>query len=239
MSAAPEGATREVHQQLDPGRSTFIFVCGKKGYGKSQLGKAYFDSYPFDRLVIDPTHDFDAGDDAEVLTDPLPSRWPPPINDKRQTFIYRPDPGSPTYSDDLDRAVGLAFYHKRCLLFVDEIHELTQAGKTRPHFRRVLHQGRHAKLSLIMCGPRPKDIDPLCISQADFVYIFRLPHPLDRERVAQVCGLDPRTFDEAAARLPKYEYLRWDAEPESDDLELLHFPPIPLGKPKDPPVRAD
>jgi len=209
-------------------KSVFSFCCGKKGSGKSELAKMLYRTYPYDRLAIDPTHDLtDLGADVETI-DELPGRFPVDDDGERVSLRYTPDIGSPTYNDDLDRAVGLALYHpnRRCFLLADEIADLTTASKTPPHMRRALAWGRHKNLHLAMCNPRPKDVNPLVISQADFVYVFRIPHPLDQERVAACIGWPPGEFAERVQALDQYEYLRYDALNE----ELTHWPPLPLGR---------
>jgi Mg-chelatase subunit ChlI len=103
--------------ELDPRHSHFITIVGRKGSGKSLLARAFWLSYPYDRLVIDPTGDVDPGDpDAKPLVSPMPAKWPAPELDaegrpKRQTYRFVPDMGSPTAIDDMDRAVGLAHWH--------------------------------------------------------------------------------------------------------------------------------
>lgn len=227
MAAPPPPASPVVEGQLDPRKSCFVFVCGRKGTGKSELCKALFRTYPYDRLAIDPTHDLDdLGDDVIDITE-LPGRFPEPEDGKtRVSLRYLPDPGSPTYEDDLDRAVGLAFFnpHKRCFVLVDEIAEVTTANKTGPHMRRALHQGRHRNLTMAMAGPRSKDVNPLCIAQADYVYVFDLPHPLDRERVAANIGWPPNDFSDAVDTLGEHEYLRYEASTK----ELTSWPPLPI-----------
>ncbi len=221
--------------QLDPRRASHVFICGRKGSGKSELAHLFWDSYPFDRLVIDPTGDVDAGDDAKPLTTPLPTTWPAPLaglvddgtggRRRRSTFRFHADPGSATYVDDMDRAAGLAFTHGRCLLWLDEVGELTTANATPSHMRRVLHQARHRKLSTLFCGPRPMDINPLTYSQADYVACFDLPAPADRRRIADVCGLQLGTLEDALAEATEVEhgFIWWDAV----ERELLIMPPLP------------
>jgi hypothetical protein len=115
------------------------------------------------------------------------------------------------------------------LLWVDEVGELTRANKTPPHFRRALHQSRHRRLSMLLCGPRPIDINPLVISQADYVATFELPNPADRKRVADNIGIE---LDDLEAHLdeldPKHGYLLWDARAR----ELVVMPPLPAKPPR-------
>jgi hypothetical protein len=219
-------------RELDPHKPTQITVVGKKGSGKTELAYLIFESYPFDRVLVDPNHDIKVPEDTEDLEDPVPTRWPGQTwtdltgekeQKKFKTFRYIPDFGSPDYLDELDRAVGLAYSHPRTMLFVDECHEAAPAGRTPPHMRRALRQGRHRQLSMILATPRPVTVDPLVISQADWVYVFKLPNPNDRKRVAETIGWDPKVFDEAVFSLGEYEYLRFDSARD----DLAHFPAIP------------
>lgn len=214
---------RPVKAQLDPSKSNFVTIVGRKGSGKSELAARLWDGYPFDRLALDPTGDARVGFGVTELHAPLPARWPADLQNRRVSLRFVPDPGSPTYGDDLDRACGLAFRHRRVMLWIDEVGELTRTGKTAPNFARILQQGRHRDITLLCCGPRPMTIDPLVVAQADYVYVFQLPNPADRRRVADVIGYDPKDFDAAVNALAQYEYLRWD----SREQELIHFPPIP------------
>jgi hypothetical protein len=74
-----------------------------------------------------------------------------------------------------------------------------------------------------MCGPRARDIDPLVLHQADWVYLFDLPHPYDRDAVAGTVGWKPAELAAALDELPPYGYLRWDVAAH----ELVEFPPLP------------
>lgn len=212
--------------QIDPRRANHIAIFGRKGSGKSTLAQRFWDSYPFDRLVIDPTHDVDPHDPKAQTLHDVPARWPMKgFNDERQTFRYLPDPGSSTYQDDLDRAVQMAFAHGRGLLWVDEVGELTTANATPPAMRRLLQQGRHRDISVLFCGPRPKHIDPLVISQADYLALFEIPSPMDRQRVADTIGFDAGEFEEAHRELVDHGYLWWDTRAR----ELEVRPPLPYG----------
>jgi hypothetical protein len=213
--------------ELDGKAAHHIAMFGRKNSGKSVLAQRFWDSYPYDRLVIDPTGDVDPGDPkTKNLTTPLPSRWPGALEQERTTLRFAADPGSATYHDDLDQAAGLAFTHGRCLLWVDEVGELTDANRTPPAMRRILHQSRHRKLSLLLCGPRPIDVNPLVVSQADYLAIFELPNPDDRKRVANVMGYRLAELEEAHGLLVDHGYLWWDAARR----ELEVRPPIPMGR---------
>jgi hypothetical protein len=157
------------------------------------------------------------------------------------TLRYVPDVGSATFLEDVDAVVGLALAHGRerhhdggrgCALLIHEIGRVAPANRTRPHMLRALSQNRHYRTTVIMCGPRPQSIDPLCVQQCDLIYVFELLNPSDRTRLAESIGWDPRDFDAAIENLGPHEYLRFDAneqrpEDGEDDLRLIHFPALP------------
>lgn len=221
---------------LDPDTPLIISIWGRKRSGKSVLASRLWRTYPYDRLCIDPAGDADVGpadgpDPVQLLEGDLPRRFPvDELDGRRRSFRYVGDVGSPTYEDDLDRAVGLAFFHprKRCLLWADEVGDLTRAAKTPPNMKRALHRSRHQGLSMLLCGPRPVDVNRLCVSQADLTYCFDLPIPEDRERIAKTIGYPVDEFHEIMLGLPEHGFVRWDAV----NRELVEFPPLPL-KPRE------
>jgi len=229
--ATPDGP---VEAKIDSTRSHFILVVGRKGSGKSLLSHRLFVSYPYDKLVIDPHADTRKGAyfvDAKELEAPLPTRLIPwRDDDERGPNVWRfvPDHRSDTLVDDLDRAVGLAYLRRRMCVWVDEIGDVAGANRTGPFMREALHKGRHRQLTMIMAGPRPITVDPLVVSQADYAYVFDLPNPRDRRRVADNIGWDPKEFDRAVAGLPLHGYLRYDARAH----ELVSFPPLPIRAPR-------
>lgn len=218
---------------LDPELNQLLLVVGRKGSGKSVFARETFRAWPYiDKLVIDPTGDADPGADLK----PLVWRGEPPARlpkapGKGQFVVARwvADPGRPTYREDLDRALGLALFPKdrRVLVWVDEAGEVFPAGRTGPNGRTLLQQSRHWYVSVLMCCPRPINIDPLCLAQADRVVIYDLPHPRDRERVAAAIGIEPRILNaelDATRARGAHWYLMYDARAH----ELYRCPPLPL-----------
>lgn len=222
----PLATSSPISSRVDPDSPTFMCFLGRKGSGKSVLARAFWDTWPGDQLCIDVTRDaLTPADVQETFSAPI-DQWPSPAKEEEPVRIrYTPDSKSPTFLDDVDRVVGLSALKKRsggCLLWVDEMGMVNEANRTRPHMRHLLHSGRHDKSSALLCMPRPIGVDPLALSQSDVVYVFDMPNPADCKRVADVCGINPREFDEAMHSLGKFEYLRWDGE------ELVAFPPLPL-----------
>jgi hypothetical protein len=219
-----------VNLRLDPNRANHITVIGRKGTGKSELAGLFWRSWPFDRLVIDPNGDVRDVDDDDVqrLELPLPGSWPWAAGiderEQRSTLAFRPDFRSPTFLDDMDRAISLALSRGRVLLWVDEAGELMKANRTPPHSRHLLHTSRHARVSVLLCMPRPVDVDPLTMSQADYIAAFELPSPSDRKRLADVIGLDLAELEAAHNELVEHGFLWWETRAR----ELTVLPPLPL-----------
>jgi hypothetical protein len=226
--------TDEGDDKLDPADSKQITVVGRKGSGKTELAYLFFDEYPFDRLAIDPNRDLKMPDEHLELASPVPTHWPGEAfnrareragwkDDKRQTLYYPPDFYEADYREEMDRALGMAFAHRRTCVFFDECHEGAPATGTPPHMRRALRHGRHQDLFLILATPRPMTVDPLVITQADYLYVFDLPGKNDRKRVAENIGWNALDFDDAVLALPEFGYLRYDAAKK----DLAEFPPLP------------
>lgn len=211
----------------DPTKPQQIAIFGKKREGKTELAFLLWDSWPGPKLAIDPNGDLKMPAHTLKLVAPLPLHWPAASDfpdPERQVARYVPDPGSPTYQDDVDHVIGLAYAHpgKVCIL-EDECQAIFPVGRTGPHGKRALRQGRHHDLTQIATDLRPMLIDTLVLSNADWVYVFKLKNPADRRRVADSIGRDPKEFDDAVAALGPHEFLRYDDEID----DLAHFPALP------------
>lgn len=223
--------------RFDHTKPAILSAFGRKGAGKSTFSRLVYDSWPHDKLCIDVNGDADPGPDAERLTLPLPPGYPDrasglPGSPGRgpRNLHYRAHPGSPTYSDDLDRAVGLALFPqpRRVLVWCGEVAEfMPSAQRTGPNMRTLLHQNRHYMATALFDGPRPMNVDPLVLAQSDYVAIYHLPNPADRQRIAETIGYPPARFHdecETTFRRGKYWFLFWDAEHH----QLYRCPPLPV-----------
>jgi hypothetical protein len=221
---------------LDPSKPLIISAWGRMGSGKSTFNRRIYASWPHDKICIDVNGDADPGPDAERISAPLPSRFPAApaglpgaLRRGPRNLHFRADTGSPTYSDDLDRAVGLGLFPQDdpALVWAGEVAEfMPSAQGTRPHMRRALHQNRHYHVTMLFDGPRPVNVDPLVLAQSDLVAIYHLPNPDDRERVAKSIGYPADRFHrehEETLRRGPYWFLLWDAATH----QLYRLPPLP------------
>jgi hypothetical protein len=223
---------------IDGNANHIILVVGRKGSGKSEYAQMLYRWWdpPVDRICIDPTGDARPGADARTVKGTPPTAMPPREHeDEPVNLHYVADPRSPTYFDDLDRAVGAALFprDRRALLWVDEIGQVSRVNKTPPNLNTLLMQARHHHASAILCGPRPVGIDRLCLQQADRVAVFHLPNPKDRDRIARECGIDPDVFEDAHTEMLRAGKF-WHLIVVVDEDEPYLCPPIPAAWRRDP-----
>jgi len=239
-----EDVTEDFPLVLDPHRPMIISAWGRKGSGKSVFNRRIFRSWPYDAIAIDVNGNAEPGPDAERITrEQIGSRFPdqaPAIGERHRPrkLHFRADPGSATYADDLDRAVGMALFpqDRPVCVWAGEVGELMPNGRPGPHMRRLLQQNRHHKVTALFDGPRPMFVDPLVLAQSDLVAVYNMPNPADRKRVADSIGYPPKRFDveheetqrrngaEKAAGRDPYWFLLWHAEAH----QLYRCAPLPV-----------
>lgn len=216
-------------EPVDASRNQVLGVFGRKGTGKSTLANMLQRHWPgVDKLTLDISGDDRPGPGAKLIRTPphkMPKRERP---DEPVDLWYVADPASPTYRDDLDRALAAALFprDRRTLTVIHEVGEILPAGQTPPNGRLLLQQGRHYNASTILCGPRPKQIEPLALSQCDELFLYDLPNPVDRRRVAETIGWAPRELDAAFEEI-RAEGQHWFLRYVARDHELLTCPPLP------------
>lgn len=233
---------------IDPAVGVVMTFLGKKRSGKSKMALLWFETYPYDRVVIDingtdgPHHDSGPLDQLVELTgtvDTLPTRWPEHLRDstpegvsKRMTLRYHPDMGSPTFLEDVDAVLGLAYRTGKVCVLVHETGIVAPAGKTPPHMLRMLQSNRHQQLTCLFCAPRPKTMNTLVVGQADLVYVFELPNRDDRDVVADAIGWPREDFALAVNELGPHECVRADTNENrpadgEPDQRLVILPALP------------
>jgi hypothetical protein len=228
---------------IDPATGVVIVCLGKKRSGKSKMALLWFESYPYDRVVIDfngtdgPHHAAPGEQLVELhgTADELPKKWPEELREdgKRMTLRYHPDMGSATFLEDVDAVVGMAYRTGKVCILIHETGLIAKSTKTPAHVLRMLQSNRHRQLTVLLCAPRPLTMNPLVLGQADLVYVFELPNKADRETVADAIGWERDDFALAVTELGPHEYLRADTNEnrpatEGDpDLRLVHCPALP------------
>jgi hypothetical protein len=228
--------------EIDPNIGVIIAAVGKKRSGKSKMLLLWFESYPYDRVVIDingtdgPFHARPGEQLIELhgTVETLPTKWPEHEREdgKRMTLRYHPDMGSPTFLEDVDAVLGMAYRTGRVCILVHETGLVAPSGKTPPHMLRILQSNRHRQITGLFGAPRAKTMNTLVIGQADLVYVFELPNDDDRKAVADAIGWPRDDFGLAINELGPHECLQGDTnenrpEDGQPDLRLVHLPALP------------
>lgn len=233
--------TLSAQGEIDPSRGVVILCLGKKRSGKSKMGMLFFMSYPGDRIVIDINGtDGPKPNGRDIFglkghVGDLPSKWPEELRPEGggpMTLYYHPDMGSATFREDVDAVLGMGYLRGDVCIIVHEAGIVAKVGQTQPHMLRILQSNRHRRVTLIMCAPRAKTMDPLAYGQADLLYIFEMPNKYDRDAIADAIGWDNTDFALGVEELGAHEYLRADTnqdrpEEGKPDMRLVHCPPLP------------
>lgn len=226
-------AVREDQSDVRPdriaaGESNFMCFFGRKGSGKSHLAKLLWSQWTGPKMLIDVVGDVDAGPGAKTFREPIES-WPVDGDDKLiPVIVYRPDFGAHDDQraslDDIDRMIGVAYEIGDVLIWIDEGHVCTPGwySKQMRNWRRVLIHGRHRNVSLLFCGPRPLDIDPTIVMQADHLILFHLPEKKARERLAENTGWPSDDLHYRHSQLGEYEFLWLNVKQN----RMRHYPAI-------------
>lgn len=225
----------DIDLSIDPdGAPYWQAMWGPKLRGKSYFARLYFASWPYDRVVIDPTRDFDPeGSMTRMWTGPYTSFPEPEDGETRVSLRLVPNRRHPDWRDELERALWCVLEAgkspqnggrgRRIFLHVDEIKVLFSVGHVGPAGETILNEGRHYGLWLSTCGPRTKTVDPLSIQQADSNYVFGPLHELDVRRLAECCSLDWRQLAALVRSLEHFGFLRiWTHEQR-----IALYPPVP------------
>jgi hypothetical protein len=226
---------------VDPTRSTITLLIGGKGCGKSEAARIVFDSWPADRLVIDPTGDARPDDPATIaLVAPFPSQLPEPDPEAdppqtRVTVWARINPGSATLKADQNDATNMALHprHRRKLIWRDEFGLGVSANTMTDADRTLLMSSRHYEASALLCCPRPRHMPVLALAQADRILVWALPNPDDREHVAKNFGVSLPLFEREYhdnRRRGRHAFLLLDRHNDA----LLNCPPLPGVKARGP-----
>lgn len=218
--------------QLDPTRSNIVMINGTKGSGKSELARAWFDGWPGDRVVLDPTGNARPDDPHTIpMIAPFPSQIPEPDEERdpnRSTIWARLDPRSATLEFDDAQAteMALAPRHRTKLIWKDEFGVTSSQHKMSGPDKTLIMSSRHYNASALMVCPRPRLIATLLPMQADKIATFALPNVDDREYLAKNAGIPVPVFERAYQRSRakgKHAFLLFDRQLDA----LLIFPPLP------------
>lgn len=173
-----------------PARGERCLITGQTGSGKTKLAQLMCGFRPF-VVVLDSKGKIDWPGYALVRTfRELQALRVPRI-------IYRP-----TYAESADELIVDAFFewiYRRgfTTLYVDELDAVTDGVNTFPHhYGACVKRGRELGVEVWASTQRPTRIPQIALSESEHVYVFPLKLPQDRQRMADVAGVDPELIEQ-------------------------------------------
>jgi len=192
-----------------------IFITGQNRSGKSVLAKSLLSLYP--RVVF---HDrkWEHGyltSSGYVLVKNLKDLVKV-LEAGRNRVLYQPtDPSA----EDFDIVCHVVYAIRNCLLLVDEAQSLCPSNKTPYWFSEILRLGAIRNVGCISLTQRPMKITTEILSEAHFIFVFRLSREDDRKMVIGTIGkkiqLPNGTIaktDDIIQNIKKYHFILYDGE---------------------------
>lgn len=182
-----------------PGSTHRTAVVGATGSGKTRFGVWLLSISPFDKVpyvVLDFKLEglfTQTNRIREIGLNEVPKH--PGI------YVMRP---LPTDDDAVEAWFWKLHQRENCGIYVDEGYGISPNSKG---LRAVLTQGRSKHLPVIYLSQRPSWISQFVISEADFLAVFRLSKPEDRQRVQQMI---PKDVFDISQRLPDFHSYWYD-----------------------------
>jgi len=188
-------------------------IFGKRKSGKSHLGRKL--ARPQKRkLFYDTTgHDFDETDGFIIRTMPELQAFIKENYRKDFSIVYR----SPDPLEDIETVSLLVMDIESMWFIIDEAHNYFKGYRPLPGLNKVVHEGRHSNIDLVLITQCPVDLGPMTRDQAEELYIFKTREPRIMDYFRDAIG------SEEVAKLPeldksKHEYLFFSDELEETEI---------------------
>ena len=182
---------------MKPSRFPIAAYFGAPGCGKTYAARAALKAVNPSRLFIfDPAGDYaDQGREVSTLAD-LWTHSAPPVF----ALVFRPSPDMKRARAQFSAFCRVAFERGNALVLVDELADVTSPTSSPPGWGLLIRRGRHKSLQVIACAQRPTEVDSRIFSLATTIRTGRLNARYDRDKLADVLGVDS---DEIGALKPR------------------------------------
>lgn len=164
-----------------------VFAVGARGSGKSSWLKQY--ARGFGRVLVwDPKREYAAALGIPEIRRPtdLVARL------KEPRLVFAPD----FVTLDLFEFVCECAWHRGNTLFLaEELADVSNAGKARGWWGRLIREGRHEGICIAAAAQRPTEVDTTIRGNATRLVVFSMFHNADRKLMAAELDLDQSEID--------------------------------------------
>lgn len=126
-------------------------------------------------------------------------------------LIYRPVYDELQDPDTINAFFEWIYQRRHTTVYVDELYGIAQRDTFPYYYGACLTRGRELGIEVFTATQRPSLIPGVVLSESEHIYQFKLKLPRDRDKAAELTGLDPQDIQGLAKR--RFFYVRQDAEP--------------------------
>lgn len=171
-------------------KDSVVLAVGARGSGKTPLLKEHVRG--FGRVLLwDPKHEY-----ADFLGVPeirtageLVAHMHEPIVCYSPQFVTR---------EHFEFVCEVVWQRGNTLFLAEELADVSNSGKARGWWGRLIREGAHEQIQLAAATQRPTEIDTTIRGNATALYVFSLFHHADRELMAKEMDIDQSNIDSLA-----------------------------------------
>lgn len=173
--------------RLNPSGAERVAFVGTTGSGKTTLAREMM--APLDRLVcVDPKGTM-TGPEWSLEPD-TSEAWERLKQEggKARIRVTMPVTDRPELS--LEPVFEMCYYLGGLTVYIDEMYAVTPRGRPSPYLLALYTRGREFEIGTWAATQRPMSVPLVMLSEAEWVFSFRLRLENDRKRVAEIMGPD-------------------------------------------------
>lgn len=181
-------------EAIAPGPTDRAAFVGQTGSGKTTLAQEVCKLRPW-VVAFDPKGMLEwAGYEVHIRLEQL-------TKSKAPRLIYRPTFEELDDEETVNASFEWVYERRNTVLYVDEIFAYAEGDLSPWYLRACLTRGRERGIVVYIASQRPSRVPQVMLSESEHIYVFNLKLPQDRERVADITGLE-----DTQLVLPKHEF---------------------------------
>lgn len=172
-------------------QTDIISIIGKRGSGKSTLGRAIQKGYPR-KIIIDRLGEYPLND-SNIFVDTFydfSEKIKQTLHDQSFTIVFGFDIESQNHDELFNQVLRIAYYRGNVSVVIEEIHHFASPYMLPQWLRETLLTGRHRGLSLISTTQRPAELHKTILSQSNHIFSGCLYEKNDIDYLKHFMGED-------------------------------------------------